>query len=94
MVTKEQIQQIASLCKLKYTEGEIDEFAKNFSQVLGYMEKLKEVDADNVEPLYFISDHVQRFREDVVGESLQREDVVKNTTEEQFGYFKILRIVE
>lgn len=94
MVTKEQIEQIASLCKLSYTEGEIDQLLKNFSQILKYMEKLNEVDTDKVEPLYFVNDHIQRFREDIVGESLKREDVVRNTTEEQFGYFKILRIVE
>ncbi|MFA5576965.1 MAG: Asp-tRNA(Asn)/Glu-tRNA(Gln) amidotransferase subunit GatC [Tissierellaceae bacterium] len=94
MVTKEQIEKIASLCKLRYSEEEIDQFAEDFTQLLEYMDKLNEINTDGLEALYSVNDHTQRLREDIVGESLEREELVKNTREEQFGYFKILRIVE
>ncbi|WP_353093230.1 Asp-tRNA(Asn)/Glu-tRNA(Gln) amidotransferase subunit GatC [Tissierella praeacuta] len=96
MITKEQVEHIANLARLKFSEEEIDEFTNKFAEVLEYIETLNEVDTENVEPTYQVNNHIQVLREDIVeeGEGLTREEVLQNAIEEQYGYFKLLRIVE
>ena len=94
MITREQVEHMAGLAKLKFSEEEIRGFTQKFSEVLNYVEKLNEVNIENVEPTYGVNDHIQVLREDVVQEGLSREEVLQNTKEEQYGYFKLLKIVE
>lgn len=94
MISKEEVRHIASLAKLKFSEEEIDEFANKFSEVLTYVEKLNEVNTENIEPTYQVYDYNQRLREDEIKEGLSREEILQNAIEEQYGYFKLLKIVE
>ncbi|CAK7086620.1 MULTISPECIES: Asp-tRNA(Asn)/Glu-tRNA(Gln) amidotransferase subunit GatC [Tissierella] len=94
MISKEDVKHVASLAKLKFSEEEIDEFTDKFSEVLAYVEKLNQIDTENIEPTYQVYDYNQKLREDTVKEGLQREEVLQNAIEEQYGYFKILKIVE
>ena len=94
MISKEDVKHVASLAKLKFSEEEIDEFTDKFSEVLAYVEKLSQIDTENIEPTYQVYDYNQKLREDSVKEGLQREEVLQNAIEEQYGYFKILKIVE
>ena len=94
MITKEQVEHMANLAKLKFSEEEMDGFTHKFSEVLSYVEKLNEVNTEGVEPAYGVNNHIQVLREDVVQEGLSREEVLQNTKENQYGYFKLLKIVE
>ncbi len=94
MITKEQVEHIASLAKLKFSEAELDEFTNKFSDIVKYVEKLDEVDISNVEPTYQVYDYNQKFRKDIVKEGLSREEVLQNTTEKQYGYFKLFNILD
>lgn len=94
MIDKEQIEYLGNLCKLKFSEVEKEEFTDEFSQILGFAERLNEVDTEDVEPLYQAYDYNQIFREDVVKESLSKEEVLQNTSEKQYGYFKLFNIME
>ncbi|NLV89207.1 MAG: Asp-tRNA(Asn)/Glu-tRNA(Gln) amidotransferase subunit GatC [Tissierellia bacterium] len=94
MVTKEQIEHIANLCKLKFSEEEKEKIVNEFNVTLKDLETLNKVDLENVEPTLSINQHIQRLREDVVTESLTKEEVLENTVEQQYGYFKLLKIVE
>ena len=54
MITKKEIQHIAKLARLGLTEKEIEKFQGEFSRILDYIEKLKEVDTTKVESSRFI----------------------------------------
>lgn len=94
MISKEQVEYITSLAKLKIEDDKLDDFTKKISDNLKYLEILNEVDTKNVEPLYQVYDYKQVFREDVVEEGLTREEVLENTVEKQYGYFKLLNIMD
>lgn len=51
MLKKEEVQHIAKLARLGLTEQEVEKFQKELSSVLDYIEKLKEVDISEVEPM-------------------------------------------
>ena len=65
-ITKKQVEHMAGLAKLELSDSEIAKRAKEFSDILGYIEKLNEVDVKGVEPLTGGSDLVNKFREDEV----------------------------
>ncbi|MFH1181103.1 MAG: Asp-tRNA(Asn)/Glu-tRNA(Gln) amidotransferase subunit GatC [bacterium] len=50
MLSKQEVQHIAKLARLGLTEKEIEKFQKDLSQILNYVEKLKEVDVEEIEP--------------------------------------------
>lgn len=94
MISKETIKDMAEIAKLSFSEDELDKLAQQLSQNLSRFEKIKEVNIDNIEPTYVVNDYSNPLREDEVWESLPQEEVVKNTVEEQYGYFKILKVVD
>ena len=94
MISKEQVEYMTSLAKLKISEDKIDEFTSNMGEVLDYLKILEEVETKDIEPLYQVYDYNQVFREDNVEEGLTREEVLENTVEKQYGYFKLLNIMD
>jgi len=53
MIEKEKVKYILSLGRLEIEEEEIEKFQKDFSQILDYLEKLKEVDVSKVKPTFY-----------------------------------------
>lgn len=94
MVSKEDVKHIAELSKLEFSDEELEYFTDEFSKIIEYMGQLKEVDTEGVEPTYSVSSKTQPLREDVVHESLDKEEVLKNAPEEQYGYFKLPSIMD
>jgi len=51
MLTKKEIQHIAKLARLEFTEKELVKFTQELSSILDYMEILKEVNTEKIEPV-------------------------------------------
>lgn len=94
MATKEQVEHIASLAKLKFSEEELEGFTEKFSDILNYVEKLDRVNTEDVDPTFQVNEHFQELREDIVKEGLSRDEVLQNTVEKQYGYFKLMNIMD
>lgn len=94
MIDKKEIEYLADLCKINLTEEETVGFEKDLNLLLDEVESIKEVDTEGVEITYNVNRMKNDLREEKVWESLSREEVLKNTSEEQYGYFKILKVVE
>ena len=94
MISKEDVKHIAGLAKLKFSDEELEDFTNKFSHVLSYVEKLQEVDTENVEPTYQVNDNIQLLREDEVVEGLSREDVLRNAPDKQYGYFRLPKVLD
>ena len=94
MISKETVSQIADLCKLDFNDVESDEFVQEFQRILNLVEKIKEVDTKGVEPTYQVNEYKAPWIEDEVGESLPQEEVLRNTVEGKYGFFKILKVLE
>lgn len=94
MISKEDVQHIAYLSKLKFDESEIVDFTNKLSQIIEYVEKLSEVDTEDIDSTYQVNDDYQFMREDEVIESLSREEAISNAPDSQFGYFKLPKVLE
>lgn len=85
---------MASLSKLSFNDSETETLSKDLNEIISFIDKIKEVDTEGVEPTYQVNQNDSPVREDKVWESLPQEEVIKNTVEEQYGYFKILKVVD
>ncbi len=94
MLTREDVEKVAGLARLKLTEEEISEMADKLSQVISYVTVLDEVDVSNVEPMAHVADVANVFREDVVRESLPREAALGNAPKSDGKYFLVPQILE
>ena len=94
MITKETISHMASLSKLSFSESEKETLSNELNEIISFIDKIREIDTDGVEPTYQVNQYDSPVREDKVWESLPQKEVVKNTVEEQYGYFKILKVVD
>lgn len=93
-ITKEQVEHIAHLARLEIKEEEISTYAEKLESIVTLVEKLSNVDTENVKPTYHVLDLVNVFREDVAKEGLNREEVLKNSYEQESGQFKVPTIIE
>ena len=94
MISKQELFELADLCKLSFDDQQGDDFLKEFNSILELVERIKEVDTEGVEPTYQLNQYTNPVIEDEVAESLPVEEVVKNTAEEKYGFFKILKVVD
>lgn len=64
MLTNMEVRHIAQLARIKLTEKEEEKFKKELSSILDYVNKLKELNTDKVEPLYQTTGIVNALRTD------------------------------
>jgi aspartyl-tRNA(Asn)/glutamyl-tRNA(Gln) amidotransferase subunit C len=93
-ITREQVEHVAHLSRLALSEEELDRFASQLDAILHYVEKLDELDTREVEPMVHGIEGFQPVRGDGVGESLPRDESLRNAPDQSRGYFKVPRIID
>lgn len=94
MITKDEVLHITDIAKLKISDEEINPFIEKFDKIIEFVEKIKVVDTENVEPLYQVNENNYLLKDDEEDQILNREEALQNTKEQKYGYFKILKVVE
>ena len=77
-LSPEEVDHIALLSRLELSPAERERAATELSQILGYFEKLNELDTQNIEPTSQVIPTVNVLREDVVTPSLTPEAALQN----------------
>ena len=93
-ISNETIEYVAILAKLELTESEKQSAKKDMGRMLDYIDKLNELDTDGTAPLSHIFPVSNVFREDVVINGDDREQILKNAPECKDGAFKVPKTVE
>ncbi len=96
-ITRTEVLKIADLAKLHFSEEELDAFIPQFERILEYVEQLKEVNVENIEPTSHVSlssdfeRHI--FREDEVRASLPVEESLSNAPDPGSGHFRVPKVI-
>ncbi|MGB9780383.1 Asp-tRNA(Asn)/Glu-tRNA(Gln) amidotransferase subunit GatC [Caldanaerobacter sp.] len=93
-ISREEVEHIAKLARLKFNEEEIEVMAEELGKILDYVNKLKELYTENVEPTAHVVPIHNVFREDEVKPSMPREKVLMNAPFTEQGCFKVPKIIE
>lgn len=92
-ISIDQVEYVAKLAKLKLSEEEKIDYAKDLSAILDYMEHLKEIDTTDVAATTHVLPLQNVFRQDIVKPGLSTEEALANAPDKQDGYFKVPRIL-
>ncbi|RMD55177.1 MAG: Asp-tRNA(Asn)/Glu-tRNA(Gln) amidotransferase subunit GatC [Nitrospirae bacterium] len=88
------VEKVAQLAMLGLNEEEKELYGKQLGDIIKFMNKLNELNTEDVEPTSHVVDINNVFREDEPKESLPREEVLKNAPDKEDGFFKVPRIIE
>jgi aspartyl-tRNA(Asn)/glutamyl-tRNA(Gln) amidotransferase subunit C len=93
-IDEKTVDKIAHLARLELTGDEKQEMIKDMSKILGFMEKLNEIDTTAVEPLVYMTDEVNAFREDVVKQEITHEEALLNAPKHDKDFFLVVKVIE
>lgn len=95
-VTREEVLKIAGLARLQFSETELDTFVEQFQSILGYIEKLKEVDIDGVEPTSYAAhaDDKSMFRGDTPQPSLPVAEALRDAPDHGHDHFRVPTVMK
>ena len=86
---------IASLAKIELTDQEIKEYSKDLTNILKWMEELKEVDVSNVQPVTSVTKNELYEREDIAYKNtVEQEKILLNAPEKVGEYFTVPKVIE
>lgn len=92
-ISPEKALAIATLSRLEISPEQAVSLSAQMDDILGYMDKLNELDTGSVEPMYTPVDQPGFMRADEVMKDLDRADILRNAPESDGEYFIVPRIV-
>ncbi|MCB1529250.1 MAG: Asp-tRNA(Asn)/Glu-tRNA(Gln) amidotransferase subunit GatC [Hyphomicrobiaceae bacterium] len=88
------VRRIARLARIKITDEEAKGLEKELSGILDWVEQLKEVDTEAVEPMTRVVAQDLKMRDDMVTDGAKADDIVKNAPESEDHFFVVPKVVE
>lgn len=92
-VNDELINKLATLARLEFNAGEKEEIKKDLTRILDFVEKINELDLENIEPLIFMSSEVNVMREDEVKIEITQDEALLNAPKHDSDYFKAPKVI-
>lgn len=93
MIDRDTVIKVAQLSKLQLKEEEIELFSKQLSQILEFIEKLEELDTENILPFYELNQQEAPMRDDIPEKGLSNEEALSNAPQAENGFFVVPRVV-
>ena len=93
-INRELLDKIAHLARLEFEEKDAEKMMKDMSAIVDWVEKLKEVNTDGVEPLTTMSHEVNALREDVVKDHLGHDRALLHAPKKDDDYFRVPKVLE
>lgn len=94
IISDETIEYVGILAKLELSQEEKEEAKKDMGRMLDYIDMLNQLDTSGVEPMSHVFAVNNVFREDVVTNGDDKENMLKNAPECKDGSYKVPKTVE
>ncbi len=89
-----EVEYVARLARLEITDKETEKFTAQLNDILGYIDKLNELDTKGVEPMSHAIAVTNAFREDKVLESLGTQNVLANAPDARGEFFRVPKVID
>ncbi len=93
-VTLDDVRKVAYLARLGFSAEEEARLVDELNRILGYVEKLNELNTEGVPPTSHVLPISNVFREDVVAPSLPQDELLANAPSKRGGYFRVPKVIE
>lgn len=85
---------VAKLARIRVDDDALPALAQEFSDILGFIEQLNEVDVDGVDPMVSVTPMRLKRRDDKVTDGNQQDKVLSNAPDAREGFFAVPKVVE
>ena len=85
---------VAKLARIRVDAADLPALAQEFTNILGFIEQLNEVNVEGIEPMTSVTPHRLFRREDVVNDGNQQVAVLSNAPDAREGFFAVPMVVE
>jgi aspartyl-tRNA(Asn)/glutamyl-tRNA(Gln) amidotransferase subunit C len=92
-VTIKDVEHIAELAKLEFSEEEKEMLTHQLNRILEYMEKLDTLDTESIEPLSHVIELSNIFRNDEVKPGVSTADALENAPSKTDRFFKVPKVI-
>ncbi|KUO53585.1 MAG: glutamyl-tRNA amidotransferase [Desulfitibacter sp. BRH_c19] len=92
-INKKEVEHVALLARLQLSKAEADNYTEQLNSILGWVEKLNQLDISEVEPTSHVLPMSNVFREDKVTTSFGIEKVLANAPDSKENFFRVPKIV-
>ena len=93
-LTRQEIQKVATLARLHLTAEEEESLTEQLDAILRYMEKLNQLNTDNVEPTAHAVEVPSPLREDQVTNQADTDALLQNAPGRENDFFRVPKIIE
>ena len=93
-IDKETVEKVAHLARLELGEDEKEKMIADMNKILGFMDKLNEIDTSGIEPLVYMTNEINTVREDVVKQDITHDEALLNAPKHDQDYFLVAKVIE
>ena len=79
---------------LDFDDAERAEIKADLEKMIGFVDKLKELDTTGIEPLLHISPEINVLRDDIAGNMLSKEEALRNAPLHNENFFLVPKVIK
>ncbi|MEO6306166.1 MAG: Asp-tRNA(Asn)/Glu-tRNA(Gln) amidotransferase subunit GatC [Bacteroidia bacterium] len=88
------VEEVAHLARLEFNDEAKAEILNDMNRMLSFVDKLSELNTENVAPLIYMTDEKNILREDVVEITVTQKEALKNAPKKDSDYFKAPKVID
>ena len=93
-IDKKTVEYVAHLARLELTQAELERLSSQLRSIVGFIDKLSELEVKNISPTSHILPINNILREDVPRGSLSSDKVLENAPQKEGEFFAVPRVIE
>jgi aspartyl-tRNA(Asn)/glutamyl-tRNA(Gln) amidotransferase subunit C len=93
-ITEEMVNHIAHLARLEFEGEDKKAIIRDMENIVDFMDRLNELDTDQIEPLIFMSDEVNCLRDDIAQVTITQKEALQNAPRKDSDYFRISKVLD
>jgi len=91
---KDDINKVAHLARLELSSSEVDSLTMDMNNIIGYIDKLAELETENIEPTSHAVPVTNAFREDIRKDYFTVQKGLANAPDSEEGAFKVPKVID
>ncbi len=88
------VDKLAHLARLEFDYTTRQQMLDDMNQMLAFVEQLNEMDTEGVEPLIYMTDDVNIYRDDKVENQISKEDALRNVPKKDSDYVRVTKVLK
>ena len=93
-IDKNTVEKLAHLSRLEFSEEEKETMVQDMDKILAFVDKISELDLENVEPLVYLTEEENVMRKDEVITQVTKDEALKNAPDKDTDYFRVPKVLQ